>query len=62
MTCLASCATTTGNKGNDPFPQELNISDNKQKVAYASGYQQMKALLSNNTPLETFAKTSCFHG
>lgn len=52
IACLVSCVSTTGNSANTVFPQTLDISDPKQKAAYAAGYLQMKSVLSANTPLD----------
>ena len=51
LTGLVACATNSANPSNDLLSQDLDLNDGKQKVGYASGNQQMKALLNANTGL-----------
>jgi FKBP-type peptidyl-prolyl cis-trans isomerase len=52
LSLLSACATTDNQNTAALRLQELNSTDAKQKQAYAAGYQQMKTLLSSNSPYD----------
>jgi FKBP-type peptidyl-prolyl cis-trans isomerase len=54
---LTSCATQGDKTAANTLQRELDVSDQKQKLGYAAGFQHAKTLLSINSPFDRDAFT-----